>query len=116
MIHWYRNLYMDETVQKNPARCRERVMRRRPWKRSYYAITLASNSDNLFEIMGTRQLFFRRYEYLDMYVIGLAADYDSAVELLQLVLADIWDSDGAFRPRDYFDKKDFEFAQSGRRK
>lgn len=107
MIHWYRDLYMDTVVAKNPERCKKRVERRRPWKRSYYAVTLAVNDANLFEIMGTRQWFFRRYEYLDMYVVGLAADYRSAVELLQHIVEAICSTDSEFHPKGYFDKKDF---------
>ena len=106
MIHWYRKLYMDDTVGKNPRRCIRRIKRRRPWKKNYYAITLADNPDNLFEIMGTRQLFFRRFCYCDMYVVGLAADRDSAVELLQQILEPIFLQDGA-DPRKCFPKEDF---------
>ena len=29
MIHWYHELYMDETVKKNPKKCKKRVMRRK---------------------------------------------------------------------------------------
>lgn len=58
MIYWYQNLYMDETVEKNPKRCKKRVEKRRPWKKSYVVLTLAQNDKNLFEIMQTRQLFF----------------------------------------------------------
>ena len=111
MMHWYHDLYMDDRVAKNPERCKKRVMRRRPWKRSYYAITLAANEANLFEIIGTRQLFFRRYAYLDLYIIGLATDYQGAVALLQKIIADICGKDKEFRPREYFDKDDFENSE-----
>ena len=83
MIYWYQNLYMDETVEKNPKRCKKRVEKRRPWKKSYVVLTLAQNDKNLFEIMQTRQLFFRRYRHVDMYVVALTSDYDAAVEILQ---------------------------------
>ena len=53
MIYWYQNLYMDETVEKNPKRCKKRVEKRRPWKKSYVVLTLAQNDKNLFEIMQT---------------------------------------------------------------
>lgn len=113
MILWYRGLYMDEEVKKNPSKCKKRVLRRRPWsdrpwKKSYYAILLAENPDNLFEIIDTRQLFFRRCGYLDMYVVGLAAHYSEAVDLLQRILEEIWQADNSFAPRKYFDKDDFE--------
>jgi hypothetical protein len=98
---------MDEKVAKNPARCKRRVARRRPWKKSYVAITLAANEANLFEIMETRQLFFRRYAHLDLYVVGMAADYENAVELLQTMLLDCYREDEAASPRTFFDRKDF---------
>ncbi len=108
MIRWYRGLYMDEKVKKNPGKCKRRVMRRRPWKKSYYALLLAGNPENLFEIIATRQLFFRRYWYLDMYVVGLAAEYQEAVKLLQQMLEEIYRADASFAPRQYFDRDDFE--------
>ena len=86
MIYWYQNLYMDEAVEKNPKRCKKRVEKRRPWKKSYVVLTLAQNDKNLFEIMQTRQLFFRRYRHVDMYVVALTSDYDAAVEILQQIL------------------------------
>lgn len=108
MILWYRSLYMDEEVKKHPAKCKKRVSRRRLWPKSYYALLLAENPDNLFEIIDTRQLFFRRYGYLDMYVVGLATDYSGAVALLQQILEEIWQADASFSPRKYFDRDDFE--------
>lgn len=108
MIRWYRALYMDEKVKENPEKCKKRVMRRRPWKKSYYVLTLASNADNLFEIMDTRQLFFRYYARHDMYVVGLSADYAGAVELLRQMVEEICCADASFSPRAYFDKDDFK--------
>ena len=108
MILWYRSLYMDEQVKKNSGKCKKRVSKRRPWKKSYYALCLAENPDNLFEIMDTRQLFFRRYRYLDMYVLGLAGDYKGAVGLLQQILEEIWQNTAPFAPRQYFDRDDFK--------
>ena len=80
MIYWYQNLYMDETVEKNPKRCKKRVEKRRPWKKSYVVLTLAQNDKNLFEIMQTRQLFFHRYRHVDMYVVALTSDYDAQMD------------------------------------
>lgn len=108
MIYWYRNLYMDDVVAKNPQRCKKRVEKRRPWKKSYVALTLAANEKNLFEIMETRQLFFRRYNYLDLYVVGLASDYKKAVEILQDILEQGYYLDPLFQPRERFKKEDFE--------
>ena len=107
MIYWYRNLYMDEAVAKHPERCKKRVERRRPWKKSYVALTLAVNENNLFEIMETRQLFFRRYNHLDLYVVGLTSSREKAVEILQEILEQGYSSNPSFQPRELFKKEDF---------
>lgn len=115
MIHWYNNLYMDQKIRENPKRCKQHVERcagslRRSlskfW-RSYYAITLPSNEKNLFDIMETRQLFFRRYAHLDLYIVGLAKNYDSALDLLQQILMETAGQDGELQFRNRFDKSDF---------
>lgn len=111
MIYWYQNLYMDEKVAKNPKKCKKRVLRRRPWKKSYVVITLAANSENLFDIMETRQLFFRRYSYLDIYVVGLAANQEEARSLLQKIVEKMWTEDTSVRVEDFFHKKDFIVAK-----
>lgn len=115
MIHWYNNLYMDPTVRENPKRCKRHVERcagslkkslSKLWK-GYYVITLPSNEKNLFDIMGTRQLFFRRYARLDLYVVGLAKSYDSALELLQQILMELVEEGEESHPGCRFDKSEF---------
>lgn len=85
-------------------------MRRRPWKKNYYALMLAQNPQDLFEIVGTRELFFRRFGYLDLYIVGLTSDYDSAVKILCRILTQYYSGSGQSgqTPRDLFDKDDFE--------
>ena len=115
MIHWYNDLYMDQKVRENPGRCKNHIERcagslkrsiSKFW-RSYYVITLPSNEKNLFDIMETRQLFFRRYAHLDLYVVGLAKNYNSALELLQQILLEGIGQDGELQLRNRFDKSDF---------
>lgn len=107
MIYWYSDLYMDERVAKHPKKCKKRVAKRRPWKKSYVAITLPLNETNLFEIMETRQLFFQRYAYLDLYVVGLAANQEAARRLLQHMVQDMWSQDDSVHSNQYFQREKF---------
>ena len=107
MIYWYPELYMDQTVARNPEKCKKRVVRRRPWKKSYVAITLAANEKNLFEIMETRQLFFRRYAMSDIFIVGLAADQESARELLQQMVENMWRDGRICHSNEFFERKKF---------
>lgn len=114
MIHWYKKLYMDETVRKHPKRCMAQVEQCygnagrgvSRFLKGYYVIALPSNGDNLLDIMGTRQLFFRHYARLDLYVVGLVASYEAALELLPGILLeqDGDQGDAPFRSRLFFDK------------
>ena len=106
MIRWYKELYMDEEVSRHPKRCKKAVESRKLRKNNYYALMLANNPDNLFEIVQTRELFFRRYEYLDLYVFGLASEYENALALLQEVVEQIMTMESKdFKT--FFEKKDF---------
>ena len=115
MLHWYRNLYMDEAVQKKTEKSKRRVEMCHKsfrqslcfWKQDYYVIMLAENPQNLFEIIEIRQLFFRRYQHMDLYVVALAVTKERAVRLLKDMLTEIWESDRQFCVRGYFDKEDF---------
>ncbi len=121
MLHWYRKLYMDETVRKHPGKSRKRVeMCHRSfrqslcfWKGDYYVIALAQNDQNLFEIIEARQMFFRHYRNTDFYVVGLAGSRDSAVELVRGILESAFGQDGQFRVREYFKKGDFSQRGNG---
>lgn len=115
MLHWYRDLYRDAHVQKKTRQSKKRVeMCHRSfrqslcfWKQDYYVIMLAQNPEDLFEIIETRQLFFRRYQYMDLYVVGLAVTKADAFRLMKDILVDVWEKDQEFRVRNYFDKEDF---------
>ena len=71
MIYWYDHLYTDDVVRGKEHTFRKVVEERSkwqnlPWKKSYYLLVLASNQENLFEIVNTNQMFFRYYEYTNM--------------------------------------------------
>ena len=51
-------------------------------------------------------MFFRRFEYLDIYVFGLAVSYEKALELLQGMMEEA-SREEVFEPKNLFDKKDF---------
>ncbi len=116
MIHWYQHLYTDETVNSKVSRAKKNVERclgslKRSiqiWKKSYYIIILAANPDNLFEIIETRQLFFKHYKKTELYVVALTKDKESAIEQLQVIIRDMWRDNPQMRVRDYFVEEDFD--------
>ena len=109
MVFWYTDLYMDEEVKKNPKRCKRRILSKKLYKKSYYIITLPSNNDNLFDIIATREIIFKRYENIDMYVLGIAGNRESAIEILQkIILENCIEENDIKKPIHLFEKEKFK--------
>lgn len=122
MLYWYRDLMISEKFNKNPERHIKKVeeyyhaepksrifgSKKRVWERfvgkkipwkEYFVIIRATNPDNLFEVMGTRQWIFRHYERMDLYVIGLYSSADEAVGAIEDILMKGYEEDPDYMPR-----------------
>lgn len=115
MIYWYDHLYTDEAVRRKEQNYKkaveEKIKKSFPSKilpsKSCYLLVLANNEENLFEIVNTNQMFFRYYEYTNVYIVGIAKKYDGAVEILQRIMTEGYGTDLAFDPRSVFTKNRF---------
>lgn len=119
MIFWYDSLYMDDAVRRKEKKCRkiieEEAKSVTSWykllfKKSYFIVTLAHNGENLFEIMNTNQMFFRYYGGKGLYILGVAKDYDGAVEIFRYIMTKGYGADRSFDPREVFTKDKFVCA------
>ena len=59
------------------------------------ALVLGRNPANSLEIYASRTLWFRYEKECGVQVVGLAASYDSAVELLQQMITDVYRDRGS---------------------
>lgn len=73
-----------------------------------YFITLASNEENLFDIFHAAHLKQPAFARQKLYVVGIAAGYEEALELVQRMAEDIYRATGGFRVREYFRAADQE--------
>ena len=78
MIWWDEKLYTDDKVARHPARYRKRVEKK--GLRGCFCVVLGRNPANSLEIYASRTLWFR---------------YDSAVELLQQMITDVYRDRGS---------------------
>ena len=125
MLYWYRGLMLGEKLKKKPEkhiRKVEQYYRARPKStilgkkdrlyehfvgkkipfKEYFVVTRATNPDNLFDVMGTRQWVLRHYARTDIYVIGLYTAEDEALEAVQTMLAEGYAKDAGYEPRKRF--------------
>lgn len=113
MILWFEQLYMDEYVKKHPVRCMKKIESPKLLKRGVTVIALASNSDNLFDIIGSRELFFRHYKKNNIYILALAKNKEEAINLLQQLIKDAFDGT-EFIPKKYFSRNRFTVRSKNR--
>ena len=69
---------------------------------SIYFISLASNEENLFDIFHAAYLKQAAFYRQDPFVVGIASDYDEALEMTRQMVEDIYRETGDFRVREYF--------------
>ncbi len=127
MLYWYRDLMISKKLKKKRERHMHRVEqyyradpkskvfsdkkrswehfvgKKIPWK-EYFIVIRATNPDNLFEVMSTRQLILRHYERTDLYVIGLYSSNDEALTAVQEMLIDGYAENAEYSPKDEFSK------------
>lgn len=111
LIFWYRELYMDHRIQKRAKKAKKAVLQAKP-SLGVYCIMLPSNPHNLFDIVSVNELLFSHYKRYDMYIVGLAADKDSAKELLEQIVQTVYNDmvytqQKEFNLKEYFSKDKF---------
>ena len=59
-----------------------------------YVITFPSNSDNLLDMIPTRELLQKGYPKKNLHIIGIAGSYDEAVGLVVKIIEETYDNTG----------------------
>lgn len=101
MIKWSEPFYMDDMVAKKPEKWKKRIEDDKPGV-SLYCICFASNPKNLFDIVNSNELLFRYYKRRQLYVVGLANSYETALYLAEDMIGQIYKETGDVNIREYF--------------
>lgn len=101
MIKWCEKLYMDEEIGKKPEKWKKRVEKGKP-AMDVYCVCMASNPDNLFDIISCNELLFRYYKRRELVVAGLAKSQYGAVLLVQEIVEDMLKVSETLNVKEYF--------------
>lgn len=101
MIRWYDKLYMDEKAKEHIVKITDRIERGKPLL-GVYCITIASNPNNLFDIYNTNELMFKHYKRMGVDIVGLAYGKESAIQLIEKMVLDVYENSKEFKVREYF--------------
>lgn len=103
-MKWYRKLYLGDNAKKAKYKIFGRICRGR-FQTDTFLITLSDNPDNLLEVYAANillQPYFKKKAHHDkIYVVGLAKGYLEALEVVRLVIDEVYQNTGTFDIRKY---------------
>jgi hypothetical protein len=104
MLKWFKNLYVGDTVTKQE----NRII----WKVNHgvgvwdvYLITLATNSDNLLDIISANMLLQKTVRRSCPLIVGLAFGYEEALQLVEQIVSEVYQKTGAVAVRQYIEQQ-----------
>ena len=85
-LNFYPGLYLGESISPDKLDKLKRELKSKPLLSSLYVLTLSQNPSNQLEIYASRLLAQPYYRKYPPYIIGIAADYDEAVSLVEQIV------------------------------
>lgn len=101
---WYDKLYVGESIVHKTTKIKWKIMHN-AGQIGIYVITLASNRQNLLDIIPSYELMQRGYPKREMVIVGLAKGYDEAVEVAASIVDEVYRNTGTFAVRAYLAEK-----------
>ncbi len=92
-MKWYDKLYIGESIKGKEKRIRWKI-EHNAGMLSVYVITLASNPDNLLDMISSKELMQRAYPKEALRIIGLAGGYDEGIRLIAQIIDDTYQNTG----------------------
>lgn len=88
-MRWYEHLYLGDSISAKAERIKWKISHNAGTV-SIYVIALASNPDNLLDIIPARELMQKGYPKKDLTVIGLAKGYEEALAVVQRIVEETY--------------------------
>lgn len=99
-MEWRSKLYVSESIGKKANRIKWKISHNAGTV-SVYVIALASNRQNLLDIIPAWNLMQKAYPKRDLKVIGLAKGYNEALELVRRIVDETYQNTGGVDVRSY---------------
>ncbi len=103
-MRWYDNLYVSDDIADKVDKIKWKI-RHNAGQIHIYVIAIASNPENLLDIIPAQELMQKGYPKKDLYVIGLARGKDQAVALVTQIIDEVYVNTGGFQIMTYLQDK-----------
>lgn len=100
---WYEKLYVGESIVHKTNKIKWKI-RRHAGQVDIYVIALASNTENLLDIIPSRELLQKGYPKKELFIVGLAKGYEEALSVAASIVEEVYRQTGTFAVRSYLDQ------------
>jgi len=94
-MKWYEKLYVGESIRHKEDRIKWKI-KHNAGQIDIYVITIASNPQNLLDIIPAQELMQKGYPKKELYVIGLAKGMTEAHEVVKQIIDEVYQNTGSF--------------------
>lgn len=101
---WYEDLYVGESIVHKTKKIKWKILHN-AGQINIYVITLASNRENLLDIIPSQELLQKGYPKKELYVVGLAKGYEEAIEVAASIVDEVYRNTGEFQVEQYLNEK-----------
>ena len=103
-MKWYKDLYVGESIQHKYEKIKWKI-KHNAGQIDIYVITIASNPQNLLDIIPAQELMQKGYPKRELLVIGLAKGMKEAHEVVKQIIDEVYQNTGGFRIVPYLQTK-----------
>ena len=103
-MKWYENLYVGISIQHKADKVKWKI-RHNAGQIDIYVIALASNPQNLLDIIPAQELMQKAYPKKDIYIIGLAHGMEEAQDVVKQIIDEVYRETGSFSILPYLQTK-----------
>lgn len=100
MVRWYKDLFLDGITKHTVKGIQQRIGKEK-LQYPIFLVALASNEDNLLDVMNVNELLFSYYKKRTTYILGLAGSRQQAKIMAAAIVSKVYQDTGDCDVRNY---------------
>lgn len=106
-MKYYKYLYLEEGLEKKRDKIIKKIENEK-FQFGIHLIVLSESGNNHLEIFNTNLLLQKNYPKEEYFVVGIAKDYDGALEMVEQIVQEVYNETKGAEIRSYILNKEWE--------
>lgn len=106
-MRYAKHLYLTEEMEERKARILQKLQKRK-LQREVFLLAITNQGEGYLEIVSSLELLQSSYPSEKLFIVGLAGDYEDALELVRQITEEVYHQTGDTRIVEYLKHKDWD--------